>query len=153
MAKKMPVKTVATTEQIERRIFLMRGQKVLLDGHLAELYGIETKTLKRAVRRNQDRFPPDFMFVLTPAEMSSLRYQIGTLRHGQHAKHASFAFTEQGVAMLSSVLNSPKAIQMNIEIMRVFVHLRGFLATHNTIATKSPRSDKSDRYGNSHQAP
>lgn len=91
-------------EYIERRIYLIRGQKVILDFHLAELYGVETKALKRAVRRNRDRFPQDFFIELSRQEYDSLRYQLGTLKRGEHAKYLPFAFTEQGVAMLSTVL-------------------------------------------------
>jgi hypothetical protein len=96
----------------------------MLDRDLAALYGIETRNLKRAVKRNIDRFPADFMFVLTSSEYDSLRCQIGTLNRGAHSKYPPFGFTEQGVAMLSSVLNSKRAIQVNIEIMRVFTRLR-----------------------------
>ena len=101
-------------EIIEKRIFLIRGQKVMLDFHLAELYSVETKALKRAVRRNVDRFPPDFMFELSKDEYDSLRYHFGTLKRGEHLKYLPFAFTEQGVAMLSSVLRSKRAIRVNI---------------------------------------
>jgi len=113
-------------EFIAHKIYLIRAQKVMLDSDLAELYGIETKQLKRAVKRNIDRFPADFMFVLTTGEYDSLRCQFGTLNRGAHSKYPPFAFTEQGVAMLSSVLNSKRAIQVNIEIMRVFTRLRQF---------------------------
>ena len=91
-------------ETIERRILLIRGQKVMLDFHLAELYEVETKALKRAVNRNIDRFPNDFMFELTTAEYTALRYHFGTLKKGEHTKYLPYAFAEQGVAMLSSVL-------------------------------------------------
>jgi len=100
-------------EVIEQKILLIRGQKVMLDAHLAELYGVETKALKRAVKRNMDRFPKDFMFELTKEEHDALRYHFGTLKRGAHAKYAPFVFTEQGVAMLSSVLNSTRAIHVN----------------------------------------
>jgi hypothetical protein len=108
-------------EVIEKKILLIRGQKVMLDFHLAELYGAETKSLKGAVRRNIARFPGDFMFGLTRDEYESLRYQFGTLRRGEHAEYLPFAFTEQGVAMLSSVLNSERAILVNVEIIRAYV--------------------------------
>ncbi len=98
------------------KIYLIREQKVMMDFDLAELYGIETKMLKRAVKRNMQRFPPDFMFELSQDEQGSLRRQIGTLKRGEHSKYKPFAFTEQGVAMLSSVLNSPTAINVNIQI-------------------------------------
>src|SRR4030067_3143922 len=100
-------------ERISSKIFLIRNEKVLLDFDLAELYGVETKQLKRAVRRNIYRFPLDFMFPLTKAENNSLRSQIGTLKRGEHSKYLPYAFTEQGVAMLSSVLNSERAVKVN----------------------------------------
>jgi phage regulator Rha-like protein len=133
MAKK---KSVIAAERIEKSILLIRGQKVMLDRDLAELYGVETKQLKRAVRRNIDRFPSDFMFELTKEEYHSLRYQFGTLERGAHSKYLPMAFTEQGVAMLSSVLNSKRAIEVNIAIMRVFVRLREMLAAHKELARK-----------------
>ena len=123
-------------EVIERMILLIRGHKVMLDSHLAELYGVETKVLKRAVRRNIDRFPPDFMLEVTREEQEILRSQFGTLRWGEHAKYLPYVFTEQGVAMLSSVLNSKRAIQVNIEIMRAFLRLREIVATHKDLARK-----------------
>ena len=123
-------------EVIERKILLIRGLKVMLDSHLARLYGVETKILKRAVRRNMDRFPPDFMFALSREEQEILRSQFGTLRWGEHAKYLPYVFTEQGVAMLSTVLNSKRAIQVNIEIMRTFVRLREILSTHKDLARK-----------------
>jgi len=103
--------------RIERNIFLIRGQKIMLDVILAELYRVETKTLKRAVRRNQERFPRDVMFELTEQEYASLRYHFGTLKRGEHTKYLPYAFTEQSVAMLSSVLHSSHAVRVNIEIM------------------------------------
>ena len=121
-------------EEIRTRIHVIRGQQVMLDFDLAELYGVETSQLKRAVRRNLERFPPDFMFELNNEEFNSLkmsiRCQIGTLSNNQSElpKFAPFAFTEQGVAMLSGVLRSPIAIQVNIRIMRAFVAVRQYLA-------------------------
>ncbi len=123
-------------EMIERRIFLIRGHKVMLDFDLAELYGVETKYLKRQVNRNRDRFPEDFMLRLTSEENRALRFQIGTLKRGQHSKYLSYAFTEHGVAMLSSVLRSKRAVQVNIAIMRTFVRLRELMATHKDLARK-----------------
>jgi len=117
------------SEIIEKRIYLWRGQKVLLDFHLAELYDIETKTHKRAVRRNIERFPNAFCFQLTKSELNVLRYHLGTSSWGG-IRYLPFAFTEQGVAMLSSVLRSKKAIEVNISIMRIFVRLRHLLADH-----------------------
>jgi len=110
--------TVVPIESIVSKIIFLRSEKVLLDLDLAQLYGVETKQLKRAVRRNIDRFPPDFMFELTKEEYDSLRYQFGTLKRGEHSKYLPMAFTEQGVAMLSSVLKSKSAIEVNIAIMR-----------------------------------
>jgi len=115
---------------IANQIYLVRGHKVMLDSDLAELYQVETKHLKQAVRRNIDRFPVDFMFELTVAEHDSLRSQFVTLKtsgRGQHTKYAPFAFTEHGVLMLSSILNSQRAIEVNIQIMRIFVKLRVML--------------------------
>lgn len=109
---------------VMNKIFIIRGQKVMLDRDLAELYGVETKVLKQSVRRNIERFPEDFMFELTKIEHNNLRSQVVTLKQGQHSKYLPFAFTEQGVAMLSSTLNSKKAIQINIQIIRVFTKIR-----------------------------
>jgi phage regulator Rha-like protein len=116
----------------------LRGQKVMLDTDLADLYQVPTKVLNQAVRRNKDRFPADFMFQLTADEFSALRSQIVTLDtgRGQHRKYLPYAFTEQGVAMLSSVLRSKRAVNVNIEIMRAFVRLRELLATHKDLANK-----------------
>jgi hypothetical protein len=109
-------------EKIERRIFQIRGKRIMLDEDLASLYGVPTKQLKRQVRRNMERFPPDFMLELTRREYQDfLRCQFGALKPGAYSKYPSYAFTEQGVAMLSSVLNSPKAVMVNIQIMRAFV--------------------------------
>ena len=124
------------TESISGLIHFIRGEKVILDSHLARLYEVPTKVLKQAVRRNITRFPIDFMFELTENEADSLRSQIVTLKRGQHLKYLPFVFTEQGVAMLSSVLNSDNAIQVNIAIMRAFVQLRRFLESHRELALK-----------------
>jgi hypothetical protein len=129
-------KALIPIEVIERRNLLMRGHKVMLDAHLAELYGVDTKALKRAVRRNRDRFPADFMFELTAREHAALRRQFGTLKRGEHMKYLPFVFTEQGVAMLSSILRSKRAVVVNIEIMRVFVRLREMLASNRELAHK-----------------
>ena len=123
-------------EVIESKILLIRGKKVMLDRDLAELYGVETKYLKRQVRRNLDRFPADFMFKLAKKEYQALRRHFGTLKRGEHSKYSPYAFTEQGVAMLSSVLNSKRAIQVNIAIMRVFVRLKEMINTHKELAYK-----------------
>ena len=128
----------AHVKPIERLIYLIRGQRVMLDSDLATLYGVETKVLNQAIRRNLQRFPEDFMFQLTSGEFESLRSHIVTLKtgRGQHRKYTPFAFTEQGVAMLSSVLRSPRAIQVNIEIMRAFVKLREVLVHNKELAEK-----------------
>ncbi|MCF0054197.1 ORF6N domain-containing protein [Dyadobacter sp. CY356] len=113
---------------IQNKVFTLRGQKVMLDFDLAEMYEVETKVLKQAVRRNRDRFPDDFMFEVTRAEYNSLRSQFVTLENGkgEHSKYLPFAFTEQGVAMLSTILKSQKALQVNITIMRAFVMIRQY---------------------------
>lgn len=116
--------TIIPDDVLIHKIHLIREQKVMLDSDLAELYGVETKQLKRQVNRNIDRFPEDFMFELTKDEWGILRSQFGTLRHGEHTKYLPMVFTEQGVAMLSSVLRSPQAIQVNIQIMRIFTRIR-----------------------------
>jgi len=124
-------------ERIQNVIFLIRGEKVLLDSDLAELYGVETKALNRAVKRNSDRFPDDFMFQLTDEEVESLRCQIGTSNIGRGGRrYQPYAFTEQGVAMLSSVLRSQRAVQVNVAIMRAFVSLRRLLATNEDLSRK-----------------
>jgi hypothetical protein len=128
--------SVVDVQKIESLIYLIRGQKVMLDADLAELYGVETRVLKQAVRRNRNRFPSDFMFELTNEENRSLRSQNVILKRGRYSKYLPFAFTEQGVAMLSSVLNSERAIEVNIAIMRVFVRLREMMATHKELALK-----------------
>jgi hypothetical protein len=123
--------------KIEKMIYLIRGQKVMIDMDLAELYDVETKVLKRAVRRNIARFPDDFMFELTKEELENWRRQFGT-SNGQKMglRYAPFAFTEQGVAMLSSILRSERAIQINISIMRIFTKLRSFLLLEKELRDK-----------------
>ena len=125
-------------ERIEKAILLIRGQNVMLDKDLASLYGVQVKVLNQAVKRNLARFPADFMFQLTPEEGDALRSQSVTLEpgRGKHRKYLPYAFTEQGVAMLSSVLNSDRAIEVNIAIMRAFVRLREILSTHKDLARK-----------------
>jgi len=134
--------TLVPIESIVSKIIFLRSEKVLLDQDLAELYGVETKQLKRAVRRNIDRFPPDFMFELTKEEYNSLRYQFGTLKRGEHSKYLPMAFTEQGIAMLSSVLKSKSAIEVNIEIMRAFVELRKMISSHADLERKLTALEK-----------
>jgi hypothetical protein len=121
---------------IERRIFLLRGQKIMLSTHLADLYSVEPRALMQAVKRNRDRFPKDFMFQLTDSEFQNLKSQIVISSWGGLRRANPFAFTEHGVAMLSSVLNSQRAVQMNILIIRAFVKLREILATHKDLARK-----------------
>ncbi|MDD5452556.1 MAG: ORF6N domain-containing protein [Desulfovibrionales bacterium] len=135
-------KAPVSIEVVQRQIIIIRGEKVMLDRDLAELYGVETKQLKRAVRRNIDRFPPDFMFELTKEEYDALRRQFGTLKRGEHAKYLPIAFTEQGVAMLSSVLNSKRAIEVNILIMRAFVQLRQMISSHKNLLRKVEEIEK-----------
>ncbi len=127
--------------RIERCILEIRGQRVMLDADLATLYGVPTKALVQAVKRNIERFPADFMLQLTTAEFSNLRSQSVTSRWGGR-RYAPYAFTEQGVAMLSSVLRSPQAIRVNIEIMRAFVRLRQLLASHADLSRKLDALEK-----------
>jgi hypothetical protein len=129
---------------IHERIHEIRGKKVILDKDLAELYGVETKYLKRSVKNNLHRFPDDFMFELTSEESNSLRCKISTLKtgRGNHIKYLPFAFTEQGIAMLSSVLHSEKAIQVNIAIMRAFVLMRQYALNFQELALKIQELEK-----------
>jgi phage regulator Rha-like protein len=133
---------VIPIERIEQRIFLLRGQKVMLSPHLAELYGVEPRVLMQAVKRNLERFPDDFMFQLAPQEVRSSRSQIVTLKQGQNIKYLPYAFTEQGVAMLSSVLHSRRAIRVNVEIIRTFIRLRQLLASRADLAAKLGEMEK-----------
>src|SRR5712691_10311003 len=126
----------ALAVQVERRIFLIRGQNVMLDFDLAELYGVETRALKQAVRRNLDRFPADFMFKLSAAEIKNLVSQTVIPTRGKLGGAIPMAFSEQGVAMLSSVLRSRRAVQVNIAIMRAFVRLREMLMSNADLARK-----------------
>jgi len=128
--------------QAQHRILLLRGQKVMLDFHLAELYAVETRALKQAVRRNPERFPTDFMFELSAEEAENLRSQnVISSFHGG-SRHGYLAFTEQGVAMLSSVLRGDRAVQVNIAIMRAFVRLREMLGTNADLARKLEEIEK-----------
>lgn len=120
-------------ERIQSKIFLIRGMKVILDEDLAGLYGVLTKNLNKAVSRNKDRFPDDFMFQLSNQKVASLRFQIGTSNGRGGRRYAPFAFTEQGVAMLSSVLRSRTAVMVNIQIMRSFVKLRELLLSNESL--------------------
>jgi len=136
--------TLVPVEIIEKHILVLRNQKVMLSADLAELYGVEPKVLVQAVKRNIKRFPEDFMFQLTQDEGRLLRSQFVTLKkgRGQHAKYPAYAFTEQGIAMLSSALNSDRAIAVNIEIMRAFVRLREMVASHKELAKKLEELEK-----------
>lgn len=124
------------SERIENAILMIRGHKVILDSELARLYQVDTKALVRAVQRNLERFPTDFMFQLDTREAANLRYQFGTSKGRGGRRYRPYVFTEQGVAMLSGVLRSPRAIQVNIEIMRTFVRLRRLLETNAELARK-----------------
>jgi hypothetical protein len=129
-----PSAAPSLNERVETRIYLIRGQKVLLDRHLAELYGTTTRLINQAVGRNRERFPPDFLFELSREEIMRIS-QIETSSGLKFSKHVH-AFTEQGVAMLSGLLNSPRAIAVNVEIMRAFVRLRRMIASHADLARK-----------------
>jgi len=135
-------KSLIPVDRIEKAILLIREQKVILDADLAELYGVETKMLVRAVKRNINRFPTDFMFQLSKEEFDNLRFHFGTSSDWGGRRYPPYAFTEQGVAMLSSVLRSQRAIQVNIEIMRAFIRLRKMLASHVELARKLDALEK-----------
>jgi len=126
--------TIVPNEVIENQIFLIRGKKIMFDKDLARLYGVETKNLNKAVKRNIERFPEDFMFQLIKSESS--RFQFGTLNRGQNIKYQPYAFTEQGVAMLSSVLKSKQAIRVNIQIMRTFTKIREMIVSNKALREK-----------------
>ena len=132
------------SQQVEQNILLIRGHRVMLDTDMAKLYGVPTKRLNEQVQRNKKRFPSDFMFQLTPEEVERLRSQIATLKpgRGQHRKYQPYAFTEQGVAMLSSVLHSERAIQVNIAIMRTFVQLREMIGSNKGLARRLNEMEK-----------
>ena len=140
---------IAIIDGIEERIFFIRGHKVMLSSHLANLYGVQPKVLMQAVKRNLERFPSDFMFQLNRQEFKNLKSQIVTSSWGGVRRATPYAFTEQGIAMLSSVLNSPQAIQVNIVIMRAFVKMRQILAAHKKLADQlaklEQRMDKKDQ--------
>ncbi len=135
---------IVPVERVEQRIVVIRGERVMLDHDLAELYGVEAKVLNQAVRRNASRFPGDFMFQLTDAEFAEcLRSQIVTSNAGRGGRRRPpYAFTEQGVAMLSSVLRSPRAILVNIEIMRAFVRLRQLMSSHKDLLRRLDQLEK-----------
>ena len=123
-------------ELIVNKIYMIRDQKVMLDRDLARLYNVETKQLKRQVRRNIDRFPSSFMFELTKIENDNIRSQFGTLKHGSHSKYPPFAFTEHGILMLSSILNSDRAVKISIHIIETFVQLRKLANNYDEILRK-----------------
>lgn len=140
----MQESSLVSTECVERAILVLRGQKVMLDFDLAALYGVEVKALNQAVKRNPERFPEDFMFQLSTDEVAFLRSQIVTSKRvGRGGRRsAPYAFTEQGVAMLSSVLRSPRAVQVNVEIMRAFVRLRRLLRENADLARRLDTLEK-----------
>jgi len=138
---KATLQTLVAEQKILNRIYVIRGQKVMLDRDLAEMYGVETKQLKRQVNRNTERFPKDFMFTLTAKEFENLRSQFGTSSWGG-TRYMPMAFTEQGVAMLSSILNSKTAIEVNIRIIRVFTRLREYALTHKDILLQLSQLEK-----------
>jgi hypothetical protein len=149
MSKKSPVTktSVALTRRIEEAIYLIRGERVMLDADLAELYGVTTGNFNKAVKRDLDRFPEDFMFQLTKEEADELlRFQTGISKRGRGGRRfRPYAFTEQGAAMLASILRSKRAVQVNIEIVRTFVRLRRFLAAHEEIAKKVAALEKKSK--------
>ena len=132
----MKTKITILDEIITNKIYLIRNQKVMLDRDLAELYGVETKRLKEQVNRNINRFPETFMFKLTTEEDTALRSQFATLKRGRHSKYPPFAFTEHGILMLSSVLNSKLAIKMSVHIIETFVQLRKLANNYEDIMNK-----------------
>ena len=136
--KRELVSQLIPVERVQQLIYLVRSEKVMLDSHLAELYGVDTGALNRAVKRNAARFPDDFMFQLSLEEIDNLKCQIGisSSSHGGRRRSLPYAFTEQGVAMLSSVLRSERAVLVNVAIMRAFVSLRRMLATNEALARK-----------------
>jgi phage regulator Rha-like protein len=138
------MKELIHAEVIEKKIYLIHGHRVMLDSDLAGIYGVATKVLLQAVKRNSKRFPPDFMFQLNYQDVAALRSQIVTLKkgRGQHRKYPHYVFTEQGVAMLSSVLNSERAVEVNIQIMRTFIKIREMLTTHKDLKQKIGEMEK-----------
>jgi hypothetical protein len=136
---------MTTPERVQSAIYVIRGERVMVDRDLATLYGVSSKVFNQSVKRHKDRFPEDFMFQLTMEEArdwwlermaTRLRSQFVTLKRGQHIKYRPFVFTEHGILMLSSVLNSKRAIRVNIEIMRAFVRLRALVAAHKELTAK-----------------
>jgi len=140
MAKK-ELQVLVAEQKILNKIYVIRGEKVMLDRDLAEMYGVETKVFNQSVKRNEERFPKDFMFELTKKEFENLRSQIGTSSWGG-TRYMPMAFTEQGVAMLSSILNSKTAIEVNIRVIRVFTKLREYALTHKEILLQLAKLEK-----------
>lgn len=136
-------KTLLPSEIIEQKIFLIRGRRVMLDKDLAFIYGVETRVFNQAVKRNIKRFPNDFMFQFKKEEAHSLRSQFVTLKRGEHYKYLPYVFTEQGVAMLSSVLNSDRAIEVNIQIIRTFVKLREMIVSNKELRVRLDKLEDS----------
>ncbi len=137
------MKSLIPAEKIARKIYLIRGQKVMLDSDLAELYRVSTFNLNKAVKRNKDRFPEDFLFQLNKEETGALTFQIGISKKGRGGRrYLPYVFTEQGVAMLSSVLKSKRAAMINVSIMRAFVKMREYLSTHKKIIDKLKKHDE-----------
>jgi phage regulator Rha-like protein len=140
---KQLIKLILTDEVVISKVYLIRKQKVMLDKDLAEMYGVETKVFNQAVKRNIERFPKDFMFQLTKVESEAVsRSQIVTLKQGQNIKFLPYAFTEQGVSMLSGVLNSAIAIQVHIQIIKVFTKMKEMLLTNKDILLKLEQMEK-----------
>ncbi|MCF8295524.1 MAG: ORF6N domain-containing protein [Bacteroidales bacterium] len=134
MGKDQPTNAIAIPDEVlMNKIYFIRGHKIMLDSDLAELYEVETKRLKEQVRRNKERFPEDFMFELTSEEHQQLKVQLGQTGRGEHSKYPPFAFTEHGVLMLSSVLNSDRAIKVNIQVMRIYIRIREMMMLHKDI--------------------
>ncbi len=163
MKENVPSEITLTPEGVKERIYFIRGLKVMLDADLAMLYGVETRTLNQAVKRNSKRFPKDFMFQLTKEEILNLKSQITTLNKpdnkgnllrsqfvilesgkGKYSKYLPVAFTEQGIAMLSSVLNSDRAIQVNIQIIRIFTKLRNMIEAYKELREKVEEMEKNN---------
>lgn len=141
MTRSINPKVLIPQETIRNKILFLRGKKVMLDRDLAELYGVETKYLTRQVRRNKERFPNEFLLTLTRQEVAILRCQIGTSSWGG-LRYLPYAFTEHGILMLSSILNSKRAIQVNIQIMKTFIQLREMLASHKELRQKIEEMEK-----------
>ncbi len=149
MSKKKKTEVTLAEEVLYSHIYVIRKHKVMLDFHLAELYEVETRVLNQAVKRNFDRFPEDFMFQLSEEEWRSLRSQFVTLEgRGKYPKYLPYVFTEQGVSMISSVLNSPRAIAVNIQIMRLFVKMRQMIIGYKDLLKKIEKLEKAQMENN-----